>query len=113
MENQEIEKDDVHIGSYLYRTLNQKVSGLLRAERLKRGISYVDLVRDLGKSGRRARNIEYRKCAISWYTVAVLLKYYHKRIVLTLEDTDASNRNLVFARMKDKPAGYQLDVIDE
>lgn len=113
MENQETKNDDVHIGSYVYRTLNHKISGLLRAERLRRGVSYVDIVRDLGKTGRRARNIECRKCAISWYTVAVLLKYYHKRIVLTLEDLDEDGRNLVLARMKDKPAGYDLDVIDD
>lgn len=113
MENQQSKKSDMHIGSYVYRTLNQKISGLLRAERLKRGLGYDDIVRDLGLHGQRVRDFEHTVDGVNWYVAGRLLKYYHKRIVITLEDLDEDGRNLVLARMKDKPAGYDLDVIDD
>ncbi len=111
MENQKIKKDDAHIGCYLYRTLNQKISVLLRAERLKRGLSYYDIMCQSGLSGQRVRDIEHN--VINWYVAGRLLKYYHKRIIITLEDLDEDGRNLVFARMKDKPEGYHLALIDD
>ncbi len=112
MENQEI-KRDMHIGCYLYRTLRQKISGLLRAERLKRGLSYDDLGQNLNMSISSVRNFEHDAYKQNWYVAGRLLKYYHKRIVITLEDLDEDGRDLVLARMKDKPAGYHLNIIDD
>ncbi len=112
MENQETKKDR-DIGCYMNRVLKIKLAGLLRAERLKRGLTYQDIAKSVGLKMKRVYSVEHGRERMNWAVAGMLLRYFHKRIVLELEDMDVSGRDLVFARMKDKPTEYPLDVIDD
>ncbi len=112
MENQEVKKDR-DIGCYMNRVLKVKLAGLLRAERLKCGLTYQEIAKGAGLKVKQIYQTEYGRESLKWAVAGLLLRYFHKRIVITLEDLGDDGRNLVFARMKDKPAGYLLDVIDD
>lgn len=112
MENQETKRDR-DIGCYMNRVLKIKLAGLLRAERLKRGLTYREIASAAGLKMKRVYNVEHGRERMNWAVAGMLLRYFQKRIVLELEDMDDSGRNLVFARMKDKPDAYAMDVIDD
>lgn len=90
--------DDNGIGGYLYRTIRIKIAELLRQERLARGLSYDELGQHSMLRSQYLRNVEYGEKKANWVTVGVLLKYYHKRIMLSLEDMNADGQSLVMLR---------------
>ncbi len=112
MENQEEIKKDKDIGAYMNRVLKIKLAGLVRAERLKRGLTYHDIARECGLRAKDVSRVEYGREKIAWGLIGMMLRYFHKRVVLELVDMNESGCDLVYAKMKDKPEGYALDVIE-
>lgn len=113
MENTEIKRDK-DIGAYMNRVLNVKLAGLLRAERLKRGLTYHDIAKEIGIRTKDVARVEHGREKVYWGVMGKLLCYFRKRVVLELidMDKDEEGRGLVYAKMKDKPSGYALDVIE-
>lgn len=112
MENTNEIKRDKDIGAYMNRVLKVKVAGLLRAERLKRGLTYHDMAKEIGVCTKDVSRVEHGREKVCWGLIGMLLRYFYKRVVLELVDMDESGRDLVYARMRDKPEGYLLDVIE-
>lgn len=116
MENTEIENAEIlrdrDIGCYISRVLKIKLSGLLRAERLKQGKTYREIAKESGIRVKDIYRVEHRREKMDWALIGMMLQYFHKRVVVELVDMDESGRNLVYARMRDKPVGYALDVIE-
>ncbi|MCM1324223.1 MAG: hypothetical protein NC218_08670 [Acetobacter sp.] len=113
MENTQEIKKDKDIGAYINRTLKVKLSGLLKAERLKCGLSYRDIAQECGLRAKDIAKVELGREKVCWGLMGMMLRYFHKRVVLELVDNpDEAKRNLVYARMRDKPEGYALDVIE-
>lgn len=113
MENTEKVKKDKDIGAYMNRVLKVKLAGLLKAERLKRGLTYRDIAQESGLRTKDIAKVELGQEKISWGLMGMMLRYFQKRVVLELVDNpDETKRDLVYARMLDKPEGYALDVIE-
>lgn len=98
MENYQYPKADKHIGDYLHRTMRIKVMELLWKERLSRGISLEEMALKSCLNLKHLKKVECNFRDMNWFSAAVMLKFFNKRIVLTLEDLGDDCKNLILTR---------------
>lgn len=91
-------ENDRHIGSYLYRLMRIKVMELLWKERVAQGLMLEDIAEHTGIELKYLKKVECNFRNMNWFSVAIMLKYFHKRIVLSLDETGMDNRDLVISR---------------
>jgi len=91
-------KADKHIGDYLHRVLRIKVMELLWKERVARGLTLEDIAAYTGVELKYLKKVECNFRNMNWFSVAIMLKYFHKRIVLSLDELGDDNRDLVITR---------------
>ena len=73
-------------GEKLRHSLKPQIGELLLQERLKRKMTLEELSRNLKFSAQKIELLELGKRKLNWNLVALLLKFYHKNLTLTLTD---------------------------
>lgn len=97
MENQKNQKK-IGIGRYMYRMVARKIGRLLYEERIARGLTIEQVATLLDVYCKYVKNAEYGGEDMNWMTAGMLLRFYHKQLVFSLEDWSDEVRGVMLTR---------------
>lgn len=88
----------VGIGRYIYRVTAKKIGRLLYEERIARGLTREQVATLLGIREKYIKNAEFGEENMNWMTAGMLLRFYHKQLIFSLENWNEEIRGLMLTR---------------